>query len=50
MIIKARPGKQHDIRRELRRRIKICFEKNNIKAATPNRMYVMEAPPSALQR
>lgn len=47
MLVKARPGKQHDLRRELRKRIKACFEKNNIKAGAPNRMYVMEAPPAA---
>ena len=46
MIVKARPGKQHAIRRELRRRIKSCFERNKIKAGAPNRMYVMEAPPA----
>lgn len=47
MVTKTRPGKQYAIRRELRRRIKACFEKNNIKAGAPNRMYVMEAPPGA---
>ncbi|HVH87807.1 MAG TPA: mechanosensitive ion channel family protein [Terriglobales bacterium] len=47
MLVKARPGKQYAIRRELRKRIKACFEKNNIKAGSPNRMYVMEAPPAA---
>jgi small conductance mechanosensitive channel len=45
IVVKVRPGKQHDVRRELRRRIKECFEKNKIKAGAPNRMYVMEAPP-----
>ena len=50
MVVKVRPGKQHNIRRELRKRIKTCFEKNNIKAGTPNRMYVMETPPPAVQR
>ena len=47
MLIKARPGKQYAIRRELRKRIKDCFEKNGIKAGAPNRMYVLEAPPAA---
>ena len=46
IVVKVRPGKQPDIRRELRKRIKACFEKNNIKAGAPNRMYVMEAPPA----
>jgi small-conductance mechanosensitive channel len=47
MVTKTRPGKQYAIRRELRRRIKACFEGNKIKAGTPNRMYVMDAPPAA---
>jgi len=47
IVVKVRPGKQHDVRRELRRRIKECFEKNKVKAGAPNRMYVMEAPPPA---
>ena len=44
IVAKTRPGKQYAIRRELRRRIKECFEQNKIKAGAPNRMYVMEAP------
>lgn len=48
-IAKVRPGQQYAIRRELRKRIKDCFEKNKIKAGAPNRMYVMETPPSAAQ-
>jgi small conductance mechanosensitive channel len=47
VVVKVRPGQQYDIRRELRKRIKECFEKNNIKAGAPNRMYVMETPPAA---
>jgi len=47
MVVKCRPGRQHAVRRELRKRIKVCLEKNGIKAGTPNRMYVMEAPPAA---
>lgn len=47
MVTKTRPGKQYAIRRELRRRIKACFERNKIKAGAPNRMYVMDAPPAA---
>ena len=46
MVTKTRPGKQYAIRRELRRRIKTCFERNKIKAGAPNRMYVMDAPPT----
>ena len=46
MQVKCRPGRQHAVRRELRRRIKASLERNGIKAGAPNRMYVMEAPPS----
>lgn len=49
IVAKVRPGKQYAIRRELSKRIKDCFEKNKIKAGAPNRMYVMEAPPTATQ-
>ena len=43
MIVKTRPGKQAFITRELRRRIKDCFQKNDIKPAGQGRMYVIEA-------
>ena len=46
LVVKVRPGKQNDIRWELRKRIKACFEQNKVKAGSPNRMYVMEAPPA----
>ena len=46
VVVKSRPGRQHAVRRELRRRIKAALEKNGVKAGTPNRMYVMEAPSS----
>ena len=49
IVAKARPGKQYAVRRELRRRIKACFEQNKIKAGAPNRMYVMDAPPASAQ-
>ncbi|HET9743020.1 MAG TPA: mechanosensitive ion channel family protein [Terriglobales bacterium] len=49
MVSKVRPGKQYAVKRELRRRIKECFEKNKIKAGSPNRMYVMEPPPASVQ-
>jgi small conductance mechanosensitive channel len=42
MLIKTRPNKQYPVSRELRRRIKACFEKNNIQAAGPGRVYVMD--------
>ena len=42
MLIKTRPNKQYRVSRELRRRIKACFEKNNVQAAGPGRIYVMD--------
>ena len=42
MVVKTRPGKQALVTRELRRRIKDCFQKNSIKPAGQNRMYVVE--------
>ncbi len=42
MLVKTRPGAQDTIRRELRRRIKACFEKENIQPGNPNRVYVMD--------
>jgi small conductance mechanosensitive channel len=35
MLVKVRPGRQHDVARELRRRIKFSFETNRIKAGMP---------------
>jgi small-conductance mechanosensitive channel len=43
ILVKTRPGKQFDVTRELRRRIKECFQKNGIKPGGPGRMYVVEA-------
>ena len=40
MLVKTRPGKQFAVSRELRRRIKESFEKNNVKTALPGRVYV----------
>src|SRR5712691_7324170 len=42
MLIKTRPNKQYGVSRELRRKIKDCFEKNNVQAAGPGRIYVMD--------
>jgi small-conductance mechanosensitive channel len=42
MLVKTRPNRQWAVSRELRRRIKECFEKNNIQAAGPWRIYVMD--------
>jgi small-conductance mechanosensitive channel len=43
MLIKVRPGRQYGVARELRRRIKLCFEKNEIKAA-PAQVYFGHLP------
>jgi len=43
MLVKVRPGKQLTVARELRRRIKVCMEKNNIKAGTPGLIFVGQA-------
>jgi small conductance mechanosensitive channel len=42
MLAKTRPGKQLEVTRELRRRIKECFQKNNIQPGAPGRMYVVD--------
>jgi moderate conductance mechanosensitive channel len=43
MLVKTRPNKQYDISRELRRRIKECFEKNNVQPGAPGRVYVVDS-------
>jgi small conductance mechanosensitive channel len=42
MLIKTRPSKQYGVSRELRRRIKECFHKNNIQTAGAGKVYVMD--------
>ena len=42
MLVKTLPNKQYGVSRELRRRIKEIFEKNNVQAAGPGRIYVMD--------
>ncbi|HEV7520491.1 MAG: MscS Mechanosensitive ion channel [Candidatus Angelobacter sp.] len=44
MLVKVRPGKQYNVARELRRRIKDTFEKNNIKAGAPVQVYIGQLP------
>jgi small-conductance mechanosensitive channel len=46
MLVKTRPGEQHAVRRELRRRIKASFEKNNIEPGDPSRVIVTGVPKS----
>jgi len=43
MLVKTRPNKQYAISRELRLRIKDCFEKNHVQTPGPGRMYVIDA-------
>lgn len=43
LLVKTRPGTQDMVRRELRRRIKACFEKNKIEPGNPNRVFVLDA-------
>ena len=42
MVAKTRPNKQYGVSRELRRRIKDLFQKNNIQPGAPGRVYVMD--------
>jgi small conductance mechanosensitive channel len=42
MLVKTRPNKQYGISRELQRRIKECFEKNNVRTAGPGRIFVID--------
>lgn len=42
MLVKTIPGQQDAVRRELRRRIKACFEKNKIEPGNPNRVFVQD--------
>jgi moderate conductance mechanosensitive channel len=46
VLVKTRPRKQFAITREFRRRIKECFEKNNIQAGLPGRFLVTAQPTS----
>ncbi len=48
MLVKVRPGRQFDVARELRRRIKACFEANKIKAGAPGQVYFGQPPSPAV--
>ena len=43
MLVKTRPGRQYEVMRELRRRIKECFETNHIQPGGPGGMFVMQS-------
>lgn len=45
MLVKTRPGSQYAVSRELRKRIRNCFVKNNIKMASPQVFVTPGAPP-----
>jgi small conductance mechanosensitive channel len=42
MLVKTQPNKHFGVSRELRRRVKECFEKNGVQAAGPGRIYVVD--------
>ncbi|HEU4413385.1 MAG TPA: mechanosensitive ion channel family protein, partial [Candidatus Angelobacter sp.] len=44
MLVKVRPGKQYNVARELRRRIKACFEKAGVKAGAPAQVVIGQMP------
>jgi len=45
ILVKTRPGAQYAVTRELRRRIKECFEKNNIQPGGPGGMFMVQSSP-----
>jgi small conductance mechanosensitive channel len=42
VLVKTKPTKQYGVSRELRRRIKELFEKNNVRTPAPGRVYVVD--------
>ena len=46
VLVKTRPTKQYPVSRELRRRIKECFLKNNVRTASTSRVYVLDQGPN----
>ena len=47
MLVKTLPNKQWGVSRELRKQIKDCFVKNNVKPGTPGRVYVADSQAAA---
>lgn len=45
MLVKTVPGQQYSVSRELRRRIKECFQRNNVQPGGPTQVYVLDKPP-----
>ncbi len=46
MLVKTRPGSQYAVTRELRRRIKECFQNNNIQPGGPGGMFMVQPGPN----
>jgi len=46
LLVKTKPGEQYAVSRELRRKIKECFEKNGIQPGGRQRFYVLGDPAS----
>jgi small conductance mechanosensitive channel len=46
MLVRTRPGGQHAVTRELRRRNKSCFEQNHVRQSGPTAVYVANQPPA----
>jgi len=46
VLVKTRPTKQYPVSRELRRRIKECFIKNDVRSASAGRVYVVDQGPA----
>lgn len=46
MLVKTKPGQQYTVSRELRRRIKELFQKNNVQPGGPSQVYILDKPPS----
>ncbi len=44
VTVKVRPGKQYGVAREMRRRIKTCFEQQKITAGAPAQVYIGQMP------
>ena len=47
MLVKTEPGSQFAVKRELQRRIKVSFEKNQIEPGDPSRVFVTNIPKSS---
>jgi small conductance mechanosensitive channel len=47
MLVKTRPEEQYRVSRELRRRIKEVFERNNVQPGNPQRLFVVDSVPAS---